>query len=98
MHFTSNAIHSLPIGERSTLNRKDAAEYASIRPAHFKKLVRKGTMPSPLIADLRTCRRHKVLLDLTLDHATNISRSHMSAPARFADWKNARRYPTGVEE
>lgn len=40
-------IHALPIEARRGFDRKEAASYIGVSPAHFDKLVRKGMMPGP---------------------------------------------------
>lgn len=65
-------IHALPTSERRCLNRKEAASYVCVSVGTFDKLVREGTMPSPI--DL--CGRKvwdKRALDRQLDLSSGLT-------------------------
>lgn len=65
-------IHALPTSERRCFNRKEAASYVCVSVGTFDKLVREGTMPSPI--DL--CGRKvwdKRALDQRLDLSSGLT-------------------------
>jgi len=45
--FAFSLIHALPIEARRGFDRKEAASYVGVSPAHFDRLVREGFMPRP---------------------------------------------------
>lgn len=48
MQIVASLIHALPASERRCFDRKEAASYLGVSPAHLDKLVRNGLAPPPI--------------------------------------------------
>ncbi|WP_404926190.1 helix-turn-helix transcriptional regulator [Mesorhizobium sp. ORM16] len=75
MQIVASLIHALPANERRCFDRKEAASYLGVSPAHLDKLVKNGLAPQP-IGFLGRKVWDKAVLDRLLDSLSGIAGSY----------------------
>ncbi|MBN9256934.1 MULTISPECIES: hypothetical protein [unclassified Mesorhizobium] len=75
MQIVASLIHALPATERRCFDRKEAASYLGVSPAHLDKLVRNGLAPQP-IGFLGRKVWDKAVLDRLLDTHSEVAGSY----------------------
>lgn len=74
MQIITSLIHALPASERRGFDRREAASYLGVSPAHLDKLVKNGMAPQP-IALLGRKVWDKAVLDRLLDSLSGVAGS-----------------------